>query len=543
MGYRSLTCLLLMLLGTTLHGDEPLHVQIDQQIVAAAKDTPIQAPAGDAEFLRRVYLDFAGRIPTTDEAKAFLDDRSDQKREKLIDQLLDAPEYPRRMAELFHVMLMERRGENEEWTKFLQHAFTQNTPWDEIARAIVKPPADEETRRGAAYFMTARLVKEGAMAAVDVPALTRDVGRMLAGIDLQCAECHDHLNIEDYKQRDFQGLHVVFENVQTRGDAGFPAITEKIMKQKKEYASVFVQQQEQTGPVVPGGKEIEIVVYEGDEAYLVAPDKKKRTPGQPKFSPLTELATGLASKDNELFCKNIANRLWFVMMGRGLVEPLDLQHTVNPPSHPELLDLLAKQFAEHDFDIKWMLRELAMTQTYQRTSVLPAGEAPAAETYAVALERRISAEQLFRNVLVATGELEAQGKHWNLPPAEIDQFVSESEELKALEATFIKVFANPPKEAEIEIAPTVKAALFLMHEKALLKVLQPRAGNLTGRVAQAQSDQVADALFLAILSRQPTAEDREDVKQFLANHPDDKPTAITQLAWALLASTEFCVNH
>src|SRR5262249_30410114 len=125
----------------------------------------------------------------------------------------------------------------------------------------------------------------------------------------------------------------------------------------------------------------------------------------PKFSPLKVLASQLPRGDNPLFTKNIVNRLWFLMMGRGLVHPLDLQYAGNPPSHPELLDLLAQEFAGHRFDIKWLLRELALTETYQRSSLLPEGvEDLPPESFLVANEKPLSAEQILRSVLHATGE-------------------------------------------------------------------------------------------------------------------------------------------
>jgi len=560
MGSPRLLLILALLAAATapLHGDEPsrkeapLHERIDALIEQRLRLKNIEAQplSGDAEFARRIYLDLAGRIPTAAETRAFLADEAPQKRAKLIDRLLDGPEYPQKMAETFHIMLMERRGDDEQWGKFLEQAFAENLSWDRIAASIIHPEVEDETRRGAAYFMTARLVSEGAMAPVDVPGLTRDVGRLLAGVDLQCAQCHDHLDIEDYKQRDFQGLHMIFENVQTRRDTDFPAVAEKLMTDEKEYMSVFIQQPETTGPVVPGGEEIEIVTFEEDDAYRVPPDRKKRQPGVPRFSPLEALAQGLTSKENELFARNFVNRLWFLMMGRGLVEPLDLHHSDNPPSHPELLKLLASEFAARDFDIKWLVRELALTETYQRTSRLADGEtAPPQELFATALERRISAEQLLRSVLVATGELERQtdgAVRWGeAAPEAIDELIAKSDDLQKLQERFIDTFANPPKEPELEFAPTVEAALFLMHEKRVLRLLELRGGNLVDRLSKMEDEDEAamiDELFLTILSRPPSDEDRADVVRFLRSR-EDRPQAIGDVAWALLASTEFCVNH
>jgi hypothetical protein len=554
------------LLGTAVRADEPLHQAIDRLIEAKADadGVTVQPVADDAEFLRRVYLDLAGRIPTVAEAEKFLADQDAQKREKLIDALLAGPDYPRHMQELFHTMLMERRGDHAEWTKFLRKAFAQNMHWDELARSILKPPAADENRRGAAYFMTARLISEGAFAPIEVPSLTRDVGRMFAGVDLQCAQCHDHVSIDAYKQRDFQGLHVIFENVETRNEGPAPGIAEKVMTKKKEYMSVFIQQKAEIGPLVPGAAEVEIAVFPMGEEFAVPPDKDKRTPGELKFSPLGELAARLTAKDNEPFRRNIANRLWFVMMGQGLVEPLDLHHVDNPPTHPELLDLLAKEFAAHEFDIRWLLRELALSKTYQRTSVLAGsgsretsgGESgtltssatrmPPRESYALAIEKRLSAEQLFWSALVAAGEVEARNLDVNAAGEKttLETAIEGDKELGELQKSFVKAFSNPPREPELEFAPSVKEALFVMHDRRLLKLLEPKERNLAQRAAAiTDTNQLADAIFLAVLSRPPTDEDRADVKAYLEKHADRRPKAIAELIWSLMASTEFCVNH
>jgi len=522
---------------------EPLHVAIDRLIDAKAGTAAMAPAADDAEFLRRVMLDLAGRIPTSAEARRFLDDKALKKHDGLIDSLLASDDYPRRMQELFHAMLMERRGEHEEWTKFLRHAFKENLPWDRVARALLSPESGDENLRGAAYFLTARLTKEGAMAAVDVPGLTRDVGRLLAGVDLGCAQCHDHVSIEDYKQVDFQGLHMIFENMQSRGGGTFPAVTERVMTKEQEFQSVFTQDPRTTGLRIPGAGDVAIRTFPKGEEYSVAPDRKAKTPGVLKFSPLKELATRLAARENRLFTRNIVNRLWFVMMGRGLVEPLDLFHSGNPPTHPELLDRLANEFASHNFDIKWLLGQLARTRCYQRSSRLPAaGPLPAPATYAMANQKRLSAEQLFWSTMIATGEIDRFRK---TPEAGLEQVVAGTESLRELQKRFLKTFSNPPREPEVDFAPTVKGALFLMHDQAVLDLLKPRSGNLVERLA-AMTDSVktAEALFLAVVSRRPTEADREAVVRLLKKKSAaERALAIGQLVWALLASTEFRVNY
>ncbi|MDA1248135.1 MAG: DUF1553 domain-containing protein [Planctomycetota bacterium] len=538
---------------------EPLHAKIDQLIESQATGVEIAPSADDAEFLRRVSLDLAGRIPTVAEANAFLSDKAEDKRSVLIEKLLTGPDYPRRMQELFHVMLMERRGDNDEWLKFLRVCFEQNKPWHVMARAILNPDADNDELRGAAFFVTQRLVSEGAMAPVDVPGLTRDVGRLLAGVDLQCAQCHNHLTIPHYYQKDFQGLHMIFENVQTRRDVQFPAVSEKVMQAKKEFKSVFEQVALQTGPVVPGRGEVEIPVFEKGEEFAVAADPKTRKPGVPKFSPLNELATGLAAKENDIFTKNIVNRLWFVMMGRGLVEPLDLQHADNAPTHPELLNLLASEFVAHEFDIRWLLGELARTNTYQRSSMLPGEAEPPRESYAVAIEKRVSAEQLYWSVGIATGRFDAvrrsirkglvdakkpEEEIKTIDEATLEELVAKSDELKTALADFKTNFGSGPKEPEVEFEPSVKGALYLMHESKIQKCLESGSATLVEDLLKTETDQAAiDHLFLRLLTRKPTDEERQQLASYLEENKERRSEALANVAWAMLTSTEFVVNH
>ena len=169
----------LLCVGVAASAAEPLHTRIDALIEARAKaaGVPLSAPADDAEFVRRAYLDFAGRVPTSDEAKAFLTDTTADKRAKLIDRLLGGPEYAPRMADLFHVMLMERLGDNAEWTKFLRESFEKNAPWDALVRKMLRADPKETAQPGASFWLAKRLENYG-QNPVDYSALTRDAGRV-----------------------------------------------------------------------------------------------------------------------------------------------------------------------------------------------------------------------------------------------------------------------------------------------------------------------------------------------------------------------------
>ena len=263
--------------------DVALHERIDA-LVAAKSDGEIGPLSDDAEFVRRVYLDFAGRIPSTVETRAFLAEGDTEKREKLIERLTDSPEYARHMTEFLNVMLMERLGEDESWRAFLATSLAENKPWDQLVRQILYPPAENENLRGAAFFMTKRLENYG-QNPIDMPGLVRDIGRLFLGVDVQCAQCHDHLFVDDYKQQTYQGLFAFVGHTFIRRDVEFPAVGEKLLTKKVDFKSVFVMEDRATGPKLLEAAEVEIPVLVKGEEYSVAPDKKTRFPGTPKFSP------------------------------------------------------------------------------------------------------------------------------------------------------------------------------------------------------------------------------------------------------------------
>lgn len=527
----------LFFVAAVTFADEPVHSRVDQLIEAAAGAT-VAPPSDDAEFLRRIFLDLAGRIPSVSETRAFLGDSTVDKRTGLIDRLLASPEYSRRMREAWHVQLMERAGDHEEWSRYLEQSFATNKPWNQLVREVLNPDPDQEATRGAAFFLTKRLENYGQQL-VDLPGLTRDVGRLFLGVDLQCAQCHDHLFIQDYKQIDFQGLHTFLSHTSIRTDLKYPAIAEKVVDKKTEFMSVFLKEPHATGPRLPFGVEFEVPVFTKGEEFALIPDRKVNFPGKPKFSPLGILAEQLPVATNRPFVRNIVNRLWFQMLGRGLVHPLDLQHRENPAGHPAVLELLADEFVAHQFDIKWLLRELALSRTYQRSSILPADleREPLPEKYVVAIEKPLSTEQLLWSVLQATGE-------WSRFQTPIEGIAKPNPQLEELRKRFIAAFANPPRDPEVEFAPSVKAALFLSHDARVLELLKPNDGNLAAQLlAEVDHAKRCDLLFVAVLSRTPSTEEVQAIDKFLAAPIDLGEKAIGQLIWSLISATEFCVNH
>ena len=201
------------------------------------------------------------------------------------------------MAEVFNIQLMERNGDSEEWRRYLTDSFRENKPWDQMVREMVSPDFKNEKLRGAGYFITRRLEKVGQQE-TDYPGLTRDTGRLFMGVDLQCCQCHRHLTVDDYKQIDFNGLFVTFQNVKLQlagGNHKTGWLSEGLLAKKYEFVSVLNRAKGETGPRVPLGPEVDIPALAEKELWIEPPDKKTRALGVPRFSPLKELAVRLAS--------------------------------------------------------------------------------------------------------------------------------------------------------------------------------------------------------------------------------------------------------
>lgn len=363
----------------------PLHEQIDRLVESAYVGEP--APlADDGEFVRRVYLDLAGRIPSLEEAGAFLADASADKRVRLVDQLLAGPDFIRHMTITFDVMLMERRPDKHvpsaEWRQYLYESIAANKPLNQLAREILSSDGTDPAMRPAAKFYLDRDAEPNL--------LTRDVGRMFFGMDLQCAQCHDHPLIESYYQSDYYGIFAYLNRIVLFTDAkdkNKAYLGEKAEGDAK-YTSVFTKVEGSSLPHLPTGRFVEDPVFAKDDAYLVAPAKDVRP--VPKYSRRLKLAEEATRGDNLAFNRNLANRLWSIMMGRGLVDPVDLHHADNPPTHAVLLDYLAAELAAGGFDLRAFLREIALTRTYQRSLQVPSW--PREIELAKGLEAKLEAE-------------------------------------------------------------------------------------------------------------------------------------------------------
>jgi hypothetical protein len=533
--------------------DEPLHVVIDRLVALQTADyEKLAAPVcSDEEFLRRIWLDLTGMIPSTADARQFLDDAEPKKREKLVDKLLGSPEYARHMQRVFDVMLMRRLPQKHvpvaEWEKFLREAFAQNQPWDRIVREILTADGSDPAKLGPARFY---LDREG-----DVNAITRDIGKLFLGANLECAQCHNHPQIEDFKQQHYFGISAFFVRSFVMTDKEKKVVFAEKADGEATFESVFeIRDKVSKGPKTTGPKLFEAMSISEpkfekvEDAYIVKPDEKDKTIRPvPRFSRRVKFAEFIASADNRRFCRTTGNRLWALMLGRGIVHPIELDHSDNPPSHSLLLALLTEEFARQQLDIKLFLREIALSKTYQRSSRRESADAnappPADAQFALGLLKPLSPAQFAWSVMQATGETDvhrtALGDKYTEPAL--------YEKLAGYEQRFVQLFGGEPGHPSDSFESTTAQVLFLANDPAIVGFLKPKIGNLADRLLKIPEDhphQIAEELFLSTLTRRPTADDVQDVTGFLSGQTGAaRAAAIEELIWAAISSSEFRFNH
>jgi len=537
---------------------EPLNRAIDRLIAAKAGGS-LAVRSDDAEFFRRVHLDFSGRIPAAAEVRAFLGNRSADKRSLLIDELLASADFATHWTDRLTAMLLERQNlgkvSEEAWRGFLTRSLNGSPKWDGMVRAMIEASGKGDERAAMKFL------GDG-----DHHRLTEAVGRLFLGMDLKCAKCHDHPSVDEWKQEHYWGLFAHLKPTKAATDTTDKKVyfVEELPSAKVEFQSVFSTAKESTGPRLPGSVEVDIPQFEkGQEFEKPAVDG---LPAVPKFRPREILATRLTSADNPYFVRNSVNRIWFLLMGRGLSHPLDEVHSGNPPSHPALMERLGKEFVARRFDLKWLLREIALSESYQRSSRLPEGvKSVEATSYRTAVPKGLTPRQLLHAILVATGNLE-RVKTLKMPgsapeASKFDRrgyFTGTNRELPSsldeIIAVFVETFGQPPGVAEVDFTPGLNQSLFLMNDRLILDWLRPHRdplvhrGNLAHRLSQLETTRaIAEELYLSVLARFPQVSELREVDDYLRQHETHDETgreaAFGDLAWALLTSTEFRLNH
>ncbi len=514
---------------------EPLRKVIDQQITSGWKKnniTPAER-ASDGEFLRRVYLDLLGLTPNYDEAIAFLNDSSPDKREKLIEKLLEHPRFGVHQSDVWDMVYFgrnppgydtDKRGSFQNW---LAEQFQKNRPYHEWVREILKAEGNTVEQGAPMFFVQYKNQPEDAAEAVT---------QKFLGVQVQCARCHDH-PFDDWKQTDFYGVAAFFArlnvvDVGSKNKQKAYAIGEKNMGDVLFTGPVTEAVPGQKGnPVAPkflGGKPLE-------EPKLPKDVKDPRNfpngkmPPAPYFSRKNALADWITDPQNPYFAKAAVNRVWGQFLGKGIVNPVDNLSPNNPPSHPELLEALTKSFVESGFDLKALMREILNSQAYQLSSSGPATEALPL-WYERARYRPLSAEELFESWMIAAGHHEK--------PKPDDRFRVRSITWGYLEKAF-----GRPTDGQGTFQGGLQEHLYLNNGQ-VHQLISKNAGSLYHGIQNSKDpwENRVEKMFVQVLSRRPTPKETEKFTAYLSSteNADDR---LHEAIWTLMTCSEFRFNH
>jgi hypothetical protein len=526
-GFMTAALALTAIVSPSPAGEKPLRQVIDAEVRSAWQRQKV-TPAGrcdDATFLRRIYLDLAGTIPSYDEARRFLGDPDPHKREKLIDRLLDDARYATHQADVWDLALFGRNPPNGEATrkrdgfqKWLAGKFAKNEPYDRWVRALLL--AEQEGPE--LFYVQYRNQPEEAAVAVS---------RLFLGTQLQCARCHDH-PFESWTQRDFYGLAGFFVRLVVL-DGNGPAGKKRYRIAEKSTGEVLF-----TGSVKdqkPGQKGVPVPPKLLGQAELEEPPtpkgfkepsfKPNQNPPRPLFSRKEKLAAWVTAPDNPYFARAVANRVWAQFLGRGLVQPIDDLSEKNRPSHPELLQALSRRLSETRFDLKSYIRELVNSEAYQLAGTGP-GPAALPRWFERARVRPLSAEELLAALPVATG-LPAGFKHAGDTTAYVLRYFGE------------------PTDGQGNFQGSLAEHLFLNNSDHVRRLARPQKGNLADALLtmKAPWEEKVDRLFLSVLSRPPSPAERQRFMQHLSSDGKMTSDRVEEAVWVLVSCSEFRFNH
>jgi Protein of unknown function (DUF1549)/Protein of unknown function (DUF1553) len=517
-------------------------VAIDREIdrrLAEAK-VPASPTADDAEFLRRAYLDLTGRIPTWDRAAAFLDSREPDKRAKLIDELLASPDFGAHQADVWRPLLSPRDPANskpqlDRFSPWLTDQLNRNRGWDRITADLLGLTGDVKERPDSAFLMSHA---DRGQPRADL--LATAIGKAFLGVQLQCAECHDH-PFAPWKQADFWGVAAFFGKIRNTGVKGPPFV----LTEDPDPKPIDVKNGGADRPTMRPAGAIVIPAAGGNKgAGQVIPAKvlggkplalDDAGPYRPKF------IEWLTSRDNGYFARAFVNSTWAQLFGRGLVHPTDQTHEKNPPSHPALLDLLAEEFVASEFDIKHLCRCISNSKAYQRSSrSVPGNEADAVLVSKMAV-KPVGPEALYDSMMVvyaASKSLPAGGKPATGKPVKPGTGKPAGPAMSPRDE-FIHFFRGPGGAEPYELGHGIPQFLRRMNGETF-----NASSPIIGRMVRegANPERVIDTLFLATLTRRPTVDEQALMLKYVAGRANPEE-GYAGVLWVLLNSGEFVLNR
>lgn len=464
----------------------------------------------DAMFLRRVYLDTIGTLPTGEETESFLADERPDKRTRLIASLLQRDEYADHWTmKWLDILRADQLKITPQATvamqRWLRECFRQNRPFDQFARELLTAQGATTAQGPASFYKILSKPEQASQA----------ISQLLLGVRIECAQCHHHPS-ERWSQADYVGLAGFFTGV----------------KLKK----------------IPGGGDAVVSLGGSD---LPHPRTGVPIPARPlggetiEFSPQEDrraaLADWVTARENPFFAKSIANRLWAHYFGRGLVEPIDDLRETNPASNEPLLDALAQHLQELDYDLQAFTQTLLQSRAYQLSSRANESNQDDRQNFSHAAFKTLPAEVL----------LDAISQVTKVP----EKFNGWPEGYRAIQvwdnrmpSYFFKIFGRPVRatvcECERSDEPSIAQALHLLNSPEIMSKVSARTGQARSLAESNRTpEQIIEALYLQMLSRYPKPEEQRLMLQAFQGEDRQRAAAVEDIQWALLNSREFILNH
>ena len=483
-----------------------MSARVDQLLRESWTKTKIKPAdrSSDSEFVRRVYLDLTGVIPTAGECRDFLEDASPTKRTELIDQLLASPKHATHLATTWRNMMLpsdfdfatlQNAAGLQDW---LRKQFVNNLRYDRVVADLLAATGNRET--GPALYFQALELKPEKLAA--------NTSRTFLGVQLECAECHDH-PFDRWTQEDFWGYAAFFAQLQG-GD----------MQQVGPNADFELVDLDSGDVTIPETDTVVPPAYPGSDKAVTFRGTRRE-----------QLAVWMASRGNPFLPRAAVNRVWAHLFGIGLVNPIDDMREDNPPAHPELLDELTNYFITSGYDLRKLYRSLANTSAYQATSRSP-GSDMARESFARQQVKAMTSEQLYDsldNMLSIADE--------NPPFAPNDNPLFNFRRLM-----FVSRMKTVSQDAT-EYQPGLQQALTMMNGELIADATGLESSRLLKSLEAPflSNEQRIESLFLATLSRFPKEAELQTCLKYVnaSTNAADQKKVRSDILWALVNSSEF----
>ncbi len=486
------------------------------------KPSPV---ADDAEWLRRLYLDLVGHIPPAEVVEEFLQDRDPAKRSQMIERLLDDPDYVRNWTTIWTNLLIgrqtPRRTSRRGLQKYLREAFAQNRPWNEMVADFISADGHFEENGAVNYLLAQMTMRDQGVQA------TAKTARLFLGVQVQCTQCHDH-PFNDWKQSQFWQFNGFFQQARRVDHRRYDPKSGRMVDDYSELVDT-----DASGPVY----------YERRNGLMqVAYPTFFGTPIDPgpETNRRDQLAQLIITGEKPLIADAFVNRMWAHFFGYGFTRPIDDMGPHNPPTHPELLDRLAREFVKSGYDIKQLIRWICNSEAYNLTSRFtehntldnPAiGEIP---LFSHMYVKQMGPEQLFDSLIIATEAHKSGRSSWSAAEQQRQRWLRQ----------FVITFDNDENDEATIFNGTIPQALTLMNGELIRDAISAKKGGFLHRVLSARGSDATKIrkLYLSTLSRPPSRSELAAATR-LVRGSRDKLAAYQDLFWALLNSNEFILNH